>query len=141
MVRKIIFVYNSDSGRLAGLLDSVKKAVGSPAACSLCTITHGLVKEKQEWQRAERELGVETAYYHRDDMPDAVRRHLQDTRQDTRQDNRQDNRDNEVSLPVVLFEDGEERLSVAVEAEALAACDGKPGCLEDHLQWALEAAS
>ena len=126
MVKKIIFVYNSNSGRLAGLLDSVKKAVGSPAACSLCTITHGLVREKQEWQKAERELGVETAYYHRDDLPDAVRRHV---------------RDNKVALPVVLFEDGEERLSVAVEAEALAACDGKPGCLEDHLQWALEAAS
>jgi hypothetical protein len=125
MIRKIIFVYNADSGRLAAMLDSVKKAVGSAKACSLCTITHGLVSKKVEWGDVENQLGFPVEYYHRDDMPPAIRRFIQKA---------------ELDLPVVLLKNSDGTFTVAVPPDALQSCTGDPTCLQGKLAAALQTA-
>ena len=123
--RKLIFIYNADSGRLAAMLDSVKKMVRSPKACALCTITHGLVRKRTEWEEIECRLGLPTKYYHRDDMPDSIAGFL---------------KDEGLRLPVVLRElddsDGG-GYSVAVAAGALEECRGGAACLGGLLDQAL----
>lgn len=125
MIARIIFVYNADSGRLAAMLDSVKKAVRSDTACSLCTITHGLVSKKVEWGDVEDQLGFPTEYFHRDDMPPAVRQFVHDAGLD---------------LPVVLLENTGGSFTVAVKPNALKGCGGDPLCLQDKLAAALQTA-
>ena len=69
---QILFVYNANSSLIPGIFDVAKKATGN-SQCALCDITWGLVKEKEEWKAVDQNLGIPTAYYHRDDMPDKVR--------------------------------------------------------------------
>lgn len=69
--------------RLIGVYD----AVGTPrgelsywvgarlgrAHCSLCDITHGVMKERSDWRACRDQLPVPFETYHRDDQPAAVR--------------------------------------------------------------------
>jgi len=51
-VEKLIFVYNANSGKVNALLDSAHKIVSpSTYQCRLCDLTHGTLKEKEEWVR------------------------------------------------------------------------------------------
>ena len=125
MMQKVIFIYNADAGRLAAMLDSVKKAAGSEQACSLCSITHGLFAEKENWATIDRSLGIPTSYFHRDDMPEPVSNFV---------------RDQGLRLPVVLLESREGDYSVAVKPNELKACKGDPACLQTLLQAALNSA-
>ncbi len=36
--------------------------------CSLCSITHGLTGEKNEWRNCRAEIGVPIDYFHRDEI-------------------------------------------------------------------------
>ena len=125
MIAKIIFVYNADSGRLAAMLDSVKKAAGSAQACSLCTITHGLISKKVEWEDIEDQLGFPTEYFHRDNMPPGVQQHVQQSNE---------------SLPLVLFELEDGGYRTGVDAPTLKNCSGDPLCLQATLAAALQTA-
>ena len=51
MLQRLIFVYNADGGRLAGLQDMFHKIL-SPAtySCSLCAVTYGATSMRPEWQ-------------------------------------------------------------------------------------------
>ncbi|MGH9788005.1 MAG: hypothetical protein ACRD4U_04790 [Candidatus Acidiferrales bacterium] len=122
MVSKIIFVYSADSGPLAASLDSARKLANSDDACALCSITHGLLREKAEWRDIECRLGAPTAYYHRDDMPAEVRSFLQER---------------SLPLPIVLFEKDGGDHEVAVPSDALKNCKGDPLCLKRELVAAL----
>ncbi|MGH9805592.1 MAG: hypothetical protein ACRD4D_10520 [Candidatus Acidiferrales bacterium] len=89
MIKRIVFIYNADAGVLAAALDSARKLAAPETACALCTITHGLLKEKTEWREIECGLGAPTVYYHRDEVPADTARFLTEKR---------------VELPAVLFE-------------------------------------
>ena len=67
--KKLIFVYNADSGVLNALKDAVHKTV-SPETyeCNLCAITYGSVSMKPEWRKFIRSLPVETEFLHRDEF-------------------------------------------------------------------------
>jgi hypothetical protein len=41
--------------------------------CSLCEITHGLVRQRPEWKACKADLPVPFDTYHRNDQPDTVR--------------------------------------------------------------------
>lgn len=124
MVRKILFVYNADSGPLAAMLDSARKLVQAESACALCSITHGLFSEKAVWGEIEKGLAIPMAYYHRDDMPTTVQEFV---------------RQKSLALPLVLFERQDGSLHAAVTSKTLTDCDGNPGCLQDHLEAALQS--
>lgn len=41
--------------------------------CSLCEVTHGLVRERADWKTCRAGLAVPFATFHRNDQPDAIR--------------------------------------------------------------------
>lgn len=72
-IKKLIFVYNADSGAWSAFVDSTKKVL-MIKGCALCRITHGLAGEKSDWKDCQEELGVPVDYYHKDDMPGPVKK-------------------------------------------------------------------
>jgi len=123
MIKRIIFVYNADSGVLAAVWDSVKKVVASKNACALCSITHSVFGERGEWSEIDRSLGVPTVYYHRDDVHGEVRDFIHQR---------------SLALPLVVLEREGVDYDVAVTAETLKNCAGDPRCLKDKLDAALK---
>ena len=68
-MKKLIFVYNADSGRLNALMDSLHKVVNpSSYSCKLCELTHGAIDEKKEWKNFKQSLDVETNFLHKDEF-------------------------------------------------------------------------
>ena len=65
----LLFVYNADGGRLAGLKDMFHKIL-SPATypCSLCAVTYGATKMRPEWQQFVQALPMPVEFLHRDEF-------------------------------------------------------------------------
>jgi hypothetical protein len=117
-VRKLIFVYQTESGLLGDLKGAVLKAVSGASECSLCTITYGVVSEKPRWKAFRQALSVPTEFYHRDNMPSRVREFLATT---------------SAGLPVILEED-DTGFHAAVTAQQLDDCHRDDKCLIELLQ-------
>ena len=66
---RLLLVYNTDAGLLAGLTDSVHKMV-SPGTypCSLCATTYGALTMQPRWRAYLRALPYPVAFYHRPDF-------------------------------------------------------------------------
>jgi hypothetical protein len=75
MLQRLIFVYNADGGRLAGLKDMFHKILW-PATypCSLCAITYGATSMQPAWRDFVQALPVPVEFLHRDEF---VRDHPQ----------------------------------------------------------------
>ena len=69
MPHRLLFVYNADGGRLAGLQDMFHKIL-SPATylCSLCAVTYGATSMRPEWQQFIQQLAVPVEFLHRDEF-------------------------------------------------------------------------
>ncbi|MFQ5657826.1 MAG: hypothetical protein ACE5G5_09820 [Candidatus Methylomirabilales bacterium] len=119
MIKRVIFIYNADSGALAAMWDSAKKVVGLENACALCSITHGVFAEKAEWNEIARSLGAPTVYYHRGDVPAELRDFIDQK---------------SLVLPLVVFEREAGGYDVAVKAETLKSSAGDPRRLKDKLE-------
>lgn len=65
----LLFVYNADSGKLNGLLDTAHKII-SPSTynCQLCGLTYGLMNEKQSWKQFREQLQEDVLFLHRDEF-------------------------------------------------------------------------
>ena len=61
------------NGTLAGEVSYWIGARLGKAHCSLCEITHGLVREKAEWRECRDSLEIPFETFHRDDQPESVR--------------------------------------------------------------------
>ena len=72
MIRKLLFVYDADSGALGAMIDGARKML-KLNGCPLCVITHGVAGERGEWQDCRSELGVEVEYLHRNELGADVR--------------------------------------------------------------------
>lgn len=77
-VVRFVGVYNAD-GSFVGEVSYFVGARFGLAHCSLCTITHGLLSERRDWQACRAQLPVPFVTFHRDDQPDAVRAALDGT--------------------------------------------------------------
>ncbi len=74
---KILFVYNADSGRVNTWLDIGHKLLSPQTySCNLCSITHGVFAEREEWKSYRESSELELEFLHRDEFeakyPDAV---------------------------------------------------------------------
>ena len=74
---RLIGVYDAD-GTVRGELSYWFAARLGRAHCSLCDITHGLLRERPEWKTCRSALPVPFDTYHRDDQPDSVRASIGD---------------------------------------------------------------
>ena len=65
---ELIFVYNANSGKLNGYMDIMHK-IFSPKTypCSLCAITHGTFKIREEWAEFKETLNVPLNFLHKDE--------------------------------------------------------------------------
>lgn len=68
----LVGVYNAD-GTLTGELAYWIGARLGRAHCSLCDITHGLVRERDDWKACAAALPVPFETFHRNDQPVDVR--------------------------------------------------------------------
>ena len=66
-ITRLYFVYNANSGTLAAIVDSAKKLL-SINGCPLCSLTHSLAGERDEWKTCRDTMGVPVDYIHRDEL-------------------------------------------------------------------------
>jgi hypothetical protein len=71
-VVRLVGVYDADGTPWGELRYWVGARLGR-THCSLCEITHGLVRERASWQACRAALPVAFDTYHRDDQPAAAR--------------------------------------------------------------------
>jgi hypothetical protein len=72
LILRLIGVYNAN-GSVRGELAYFVRARLGRAHCSLCDITHGIVRERAEWKARRASLPVPFDTYHTNDQPDHVR--------------------------------------------------------------------
>jgi hypothetical protein len=77
-VRRLIGVYNADGTVIGELAYFVGSRLGRTHR-SLCDVTHGLLRQKSEWQACRTELPVPFDTFHRNDQPDEVRSATENT--------------------------------------------------------------
>ena len=116
-VSRLIGVYDAD-GTVLGELSYFLRARVGRAHCALCDITHGRVRERDDWRAARDRLPVPFTTFHRDDQPAAIRAAAGG------------------AAPVVLAETADGMLVVAGPDE-LAACAGSPEQLVATIESAL----
>lgn len=71
-IQRLVGVYDAD-GTITGELAYFVGARLGRRHCALCDITHGLVRERDDWRRCRASLPVPFETFHRNDQPDAVR--------------------------------------------------------------------
>lgn len=67
--KKLLVVYNANSGKLNSLLGSAHKIL-SPKTypCKLCDITHGIFNENEVWKQFRETSGIHFTFYHKDEF-------------------------------------------------------------------------
>jgi len=68
-MKKIIFVYNANSGLFSSLKDTIHKTF-SPKTyqCNLCQITFGAFNMKEDWKEFIQKLPYEIEFLHKDEF-------------------------------------------------------------------------
>ena len=69
---RLIGVYDADSTLRGELAYWVGARLGR-RHCSLCDITHGVIRQRSEWKTCQAQLPTPFDTFHRDDQPDIVR--------------------------------------------------------------------
>lgn len=117
-VKRLILVFDADTGKLNAFVDSVKKVL-MVKGCTLCAITHGLAGEKEEWKDCKEEFGVPIDYLHRDEIPAHLKEKLSG------------------QLPCVLAEVDGGEMVLLLTPEVLDRCRGSVADLKGRIQFHL----
>lgn len=69
MITELIFVYNADSGKVNAIFDIAHKII-SPKTynCSLCSLTHGIMSENQQWRDFKNSTNTKMTFLHKDEF-------------------------------------------------------------------------
>ncbi len=68
-MKRLLFVYNADSGVLNSIKDGIIKITDPENyECRLCALTFGVATMKGEWRRFIKSLPVESVFLHRDEF-------------------------------------------------------------------------
>jgi hypothetical protein len=103
-MKKLIFVYNADSGQWNAYMDVAHK-IFSPSTypCSLCDITYGIFKIRPEWEEFIKHSPIPFEFLHKDEF---VQLHPNEQK---------------IPLPVVLLQSENEPLETFISEKELAA--------------------
>ena len=67
--KKLVFIYNADSGLVNTAKDFWHKALRpSTYQCNLCQTTFGVFGAKKEWKSFINDLGIESEFLHKDEF-------------------------------------------------------------------------
>lgn len=62
-------MYNAQSGKVNALVDMAHKMLRPETySCALCSLTHGVFREKKAWAEFRKECGVEFEFLHLDEF-------------------------------------------------------------------------
>jgi hypothetical protein len=114
---RLVGVYDADGTALGELAYFVRARLGR-AHCALCDITHGRVRERDDWRSCKGSLSVPFETFHRDDQPPEVRAAS-------------------TGLPTVVAERADGTFVELVDAAALESCAGSPERLLALIEQAL----
>ncbi|RWX51712.1 hypothetical protein VU01_10934 [Candidatus Electrothrix marina] len=104
---KIIFVYNADSGKINTLLDIGHKILRPDTySCNLCSLTHGVFSEKEEWRLYRAATQHELEFLHKDEFEEKY------------------GKEKEYTYPVVLKTDDDASFEVLLATEEINALSG-----------------
>ena len=68
-LKKLIFVYNADSGFRNMVMDGAHKLLSpSTYECSLCDITYGAFTENSTWKKFRKETDLQMVFLHKDEF-------------------------------------------------------------------------
>ncbi len=68
-MKRLIFVYNANSGKVNAILDSLHKITDpSTYNCNLCAITYGVFSEDELWKAFRENSDDEMEFYHKDEF-------------------------------------------------------------------------
>ncbi len=69
ILKKLIFIYNADSGLGNALLDGAHKILNpSTYSCSLCKLTHGPLRERDVWKKYRVSNETPMIFLHKDEF-------------------------------------------------------------------------
>lgn len=73
--KKLIFVYNANSGAWAGYMDIMHKLL-SPQTyeCNLCAITHDTFSINKDWAEFKEIIPIEMSFLHKDEWEEQYQR-------------------------------------------------------------------
>ncbi|MDU9049508.1 MAG: hypothetical protein Q3M30_11690 [Candidatus Electrothrix sp. Rat3] len=104
---KITFVYNADSGKINTLLDIGHKILRPDTySCNLCSLTHGVFSEKEEWRQYREATQHELEFLHKDEFEEKY------------------GKDKGYTYPVVLKADDDASFEVLLTTEEINALSG-----------------
>ena len=118
-IQRLVGVDNADATLRGELAYWVGARIGR-AHCSLCDITHGLVRERRDWQACRAGLPVTFDTYHRDDQPDDIR-------------------DLAGNMAPVVVADTDQGFILLLGPDDVDACAGSPERLVDALTRAVQS--
>lgn len=121
MNKKLVFVYNGDSGVVNGLMHYLHKRLSPDTyPCALCGIIYDGMSLNREWVSFVGTLGIPTEYQHRDEY---VRRYGASAQE----------------WPAVLLHEGDRCVGTVIASSDFAQIDSLPG-LQDRLGQYVSAA-
>jgi hypothetical protein len=121
MTEQIVFVYNADSGVFNTLTDIAHKLISpSTYQCDLCSITHGVLTERNAWRTFIESLPLKTVFFHRDEFHAKF-----------------DEDDLKLGFPCVLKQKNE-KFTLLLSAKEIALCDSVD-CLSELIMNKLRA--
>ena len=114
-MKKLIFVYNGDSGIVNGLMHYLHKRLSpSTYPCALCGLIYDGMSLNRDWVSFVGTLGIPTEYQHGDDY---VRRYGESTN----------------PWPAVLLHDGDRCIATVIGSNDFAQIESLP-TLQDRLR-------
>ncbi len=114
-ITRLVGVYDADGSVLGELKYFVGARLGR-THCSLCDVTHGLVRERPEWRATRDRLRAPFVTFHRDDQPPSVRAVTAG------------------DLPAVLAETTSGALVRLAGPDELHTCAGSPAALSELIE-------
>ncbi|MEQ1508868.1 MAG: hypothetical protein ABL909_00535 [Sphingopyxis sp.] len=101
----LIFVYNANAGKLAGIMDTIHKTLSpSTYECDLCAVTFGAFSMRPEWRDWLKAQSWKAEFFHRPDFRTAWPDYAG------------------APLPAIFRRDGD-ALTMLIEADGFAALD------------------
>lgn len=102
--KKLIFVYNADSGLFNTVSDIAHKIISpSTYSCQLCALTHSYFSVKEDWQDFLKTINIPMEFLHKDEYKAKYKNH-------------------EINFPALLSAEDDE-LALLINADALNQCN------------------
>lgn len=99
---KLTFVYNANSGKINTWLDIGHKLISPKTySCDLCSLTHGLFTEREEWKRYQEGSSIELEFLHKDEFEKSY------------------GKDKNLNYPVILKSESDGEFELLFDAQAI----------------------